>query len=607
MYSPKKYSSFNKYSFYRETSSYSSPLQTETSSRISRSDLKKINTLKKTMNAYTNLSRNYKSNLTNLYYVKSVNLTNNFIYPYIKDKNYNNIKKINNIKHIKEEKKIRTRNGYNKISLNDDKNKNKNIYYTYNKDLMNYKERLKIKEPLYRYKTPCRNSFIDFQNDSRNLRYLKINSYNGKKAVERLNENLIYNKQISDLGDINREKTAQLLKIYGESLYFYISYLNTKLNEESVISYHLLNEKNLLINEIVKLKKKINKIIMKYEGYLDQKYFLICIKELSNDYKKFPKETQIDILYDLYKYYIYKKVINDESLNYNIINNKKKEDNSENFFNFINIISQNLNSYDLNKRIMFLNYILISLDMNNFFNIFSNINHSYIISHKIKNIFNNTDEYENKMNKVFHQNLSSLDIFNKLNKEIYNLRSELNEEIKNKKKEIPLINSLKEKANILEGKLNILKTHYFNNLNEHNLLKKGQKEIENNSKVLNKKINNIANNIKNCILPNIIPFKTIKTYKEKNQPITIIEKMNYCERVLIFLLNYKKEQAISNEDNYNKVIKEVKKEELINKFKNKEETMRKIMVLKTKKIIEKNNKILFLNHRKIDEKKIIKK
>ena len=607
MYSPKKYSSFNKYSFYRETSSYSSHLQTETSSRISRSDLKKINTLKKTMNAYTNLSRNYKSNLTNLYYVKSVNLTNNFIYPYIKDKNYNNIKKINNIKHIKEEKKIRTRNGYNKISLNDDKNKNKNIYYTYNKDLMNYKERLKIKEPLYRYKTPCRNSFIDFQNDSRNLRYLKINSYNGKKAVERLNENLIYNKQISDLGDINREKTAQLLKIYGESLYFYISYLNTKLNEESVISYHLLNEKNLLINEIVKLKKKINKIIMKYEGYLDQKYFLICIKELSNDYKKFPKETQIDILYDLYKYYIYKKVINDESLNYNIINNKKKEDNSENFFNFINIISQNLNSYDLNKRIMFLNYILISLDMNNFFNIFSNINHSYIISHKIKNIFNNTDEYENKMNKVFHQNLSSLDIFNKLNKEIYNLRSELNEEIKNKKKEIPLINSLKEKANILEGKLNILKTHYFNNLNEYNLLKKGQKEIENNSKVLNKKINNIANNIKNCILPNIIPFKTIKTYKEKNQPITIIEKMNYCERVLIFLLNYKKEQAISNEDNYNKVIKEVKKEELINKFKNKEETMRKIMALKTKKIIEKNNKILFLNHRKIDEKKIIKK
>ena len=607
MYSPKKYSSFNKYSFYRETSSYSSHLQTETSSRISRSDLKKINTLKKTMNAYTNLSRNYKSNLTNLYYVKSVNLTNNFIYPYIKDKNYNNIKKINNIKHIKEEKKIRTRNGYNKISLNDDKNKNKNIYSTYNKDLMNYKERLKIKEPLYRYKTPCRNSFIDFQNDSRNLRYLKINSYNGKKAVERLNENLIYNKQISDLGDINREKTAQLLKIYGESLYFYISYLNTKLNEESVISYHLLNEKNLLINEIVKLKKKINKIIMKYEGYLDQKYFLICIKELSNDYKKFPKETQIDILYDLYKYYIYKKVINDESLNYNIINNKKKEDNSENFFNFINIISKNLNSYDLNKRIMFLNYILISLDMNNFFNIFSNINHSYIISHKIKNIFNNTDEYENKMNKVFHQNLSSLDIFNKLNKEIYNLRSELNEEIKNKKKEIPLINSIKEKANILEGKLNILKTHYFNNLNEYNLLKKGQKEIENNSKVLNKKINNIANNIKNCILPNIIPFKTIKTYKEKNQPITIIEKMNYCERVLIFLLNYKKEQAISNEDNYNKVIKEVKKEELINKFKNKEETMRKIMALKTKKIIEKNNKILFLNHRKIDEKKIIKK
>ena len=607
MQSPNKNSSFNKYSFIRETSSYSSYIQTESSTRISRSELKKINRLKKSMNAYINISRNYRNNINNLYNKKILNLTSNTVlYPYIQNNNeYNfNEKRMKNLKNNVVKYKIRARSENN--SLN---NKINNNYFTYDKGMIMYKDRLRRKDPFYRYYTSRNKSFIDFNNDTRNLRYLKINSYNGKKAIDQLNENILYNNQASELEEITKQKMSPLMKIYGESFYYYLSYLNSKLKEESIINYNLLNKKKLLINDILKMEKQINKIISKYEEYLDNKYFLICIKECSNDYKKFPKETQIDILNDLYNYYIYKKLIYDESLNYNTIN--KQEDNNEDFYNFyffINNICQKLkNNFDSNKKIMFLNYIIISIDLNNFFDIVNNINCNYIISHKKKNIFHTIGEFENKLNNFFSLNIISLSNFNILNSAIYNLINEMKEVRENKKKESKIIDKIKDKINILKGKLNIIKTNYLNNLHEYNNYKKNKKEIDKNIIVINNKINTMANNIKKCNLLNFTSFKIIKSYKEENQPITIIEKMNYCERVFNYLLKYKNEQTLNNLANYNKVIKNIKTEQIKNKLRNREETMRKIINLKTKKILEKNNKIQFINYRKIDKKRIQKK
>ena len=91
--------------------------------------------------------------------------------------------------------------------------------------------------------------------------------------------------------------------------------------------------------------------------------FLIYVKEFPNEYKKFYKETQIEIIYDLYKFYSYKKVTNDESF-FNIINNKEENINASSFYDFNNENSQKINNnyFDSNKRIIFLKYIFISLD-----------------------------------------------------------------------------------------------------------------------------------------------------------------------------------------------------------------------------------------------------
>ena len=64
------------------------------------------------------------------------------------------------------------------------------------------------------------------------------------------------------------------------------------------------------------------------------------------------------------------------------------------------------------------------------------------------------------------------------------------------------------------------------------------------------------------------------------------------------MINYKIEQKKYNKIIYEDVMKILKKEFFIRKFKNKEATMKKIQEMKIKKILDKKDKIFFLNHRK---------
>ena len=107
----------------------------------------------------------------------------------------------------------------------------------------------------------------------------------------------------------------------------------------------------------------------------------------------------------------------------------------------------------------------------------------------------------------------------------------------------------------------------------------------------------------NIIITEIINYdstdiKKIKFEKTNKKVVTIIDKIRYIEKVMNFLIKYKEEQEYLNEESYQKVMKIIKKEQVIRKFRNKEETMKKIRELKIKKIMEKKDKILFLFHKK---------
>ena len=116
---------------------------------------------------------------------------------------------------------------------------------------------------------------------------------------------------------------------------------------------------------------------------------------------------------------------------------------------------------------------------------------------------------------------------------------------------------------------------------------------------LSEKIIDKINKILNYIIEyDSIDIRKIKFEKENKKITTIIDKVRYIEKVLNFLFKYKEEQKNINSMNYEKVMKEFKKEQIMRKFRNKEETMKKIQELKIKKILEKKDKILFLPHKK---------
>ena len=588
MFSPRQNKSYNKYSLYIEHPSFSSYYQTESTSRISLSELKNINILKKSINSYNRkklFSEKYKTSQCSSKKVSKINLkNNNFLYSILKNRTSTNFHK-----NILFNNKTKSRN-----------EKNFSLYSTYDN---NYKEkkyayqvRLKTKEPFYQLCTSRNNSFIDFKKDTRNLRYLKINSYNGKKAIDRLKENIFYNNAKAELSKINNTKSQHLMNIYNQNLYSYLVYLYQKRDEEYVTNYNLSNKKKLLINEIVSLKKKINKNLFKFESYLDIKFFLLCVKENNIDYKKFSNELKTEILYDLYKYYLHRKRL-DEFL-YNIYNNNDNEKNNVYiFYNYIIKITQNIkNCYDSSKRNLFLYNILKTLEKNYLFDNFHKLNSYNIKYNKLNNIFISSEEFHKKMSDISSNNKFLLTNFNSLSIDLSNLRSEMIKEIQQKNKENSIVKIKRNNNDLIEEKLNILKKSYYNELSTYNNSKKKYKGITNNIKVINKKINLIIKTIMDYKLNNSFVIKI-----NIDQTSTLIEKMIFCENIINCLLKYKNEQMIKNPNNYNKIIKDIKAEQIINRLKNREEIMKQIVNLKYQKIIERNNKILFIPHKKIKE------
>jgi hypothetical protein len=357
-----------------------------------------------------------------------------------------------------------------------------------------------------------------------------------------------------------------------------------------------------LNHDILSLKAKTSKLLTKFEKYIDIKFFLLCVKEGTLDYKKFSKEKQIDILSDLYHWFINKKAVNNDDLEDIIIEENDKEiADMIYFYYFLNKRAQKIKGdFDTYKRTMFLSYILISLDTSNFKETFMNLKHNIYTQKlkKIDKIFDSPEEFEKRINSFTSRNQTLLMDFNLLNVELINLRNEKQAQIKRIEQEIKYVNSRKIQEKSMEDKLYIIRIKYENNLKEFNY-KKNYKEKEENKRIA-KPINKIIDNLMNYdseIVKNLI--KSIR-YKE----MTLFVKVIILEKVLIYLLKYKDEARIKRPKDYDKAMKEVKKEQSIIRFRNREELMKQLHELKIDQIIEKNKRILFLSHRKIDVKNL---
>ena len=212
----------------------------------------------------------------------------------------------------------------------------------------------------------------------------------------------------------------------------------------------------------------------------------------------------------------------------------------------------------------------------------------------VKNIFESVDDFNRTLlNDQSHIRLS----LDKFSLSISGLNELKNDLIYEKRRKIKIVQELKlskNKRNLFNEKLNIAKTNYLDKIIDNENYSKEKNKINLSEKIIDK-IDKILNYI---IEYDSIDIRKIKFEKENKKITTIIDKVRYIEKVLNFLFKYKEEQKNINSMNYEKVMKEFKKEQIMRKFRNKEETMKKIQELKIKKILEKKDKILFLPHKK---------
>ena len=583
--------SSNRKSLIKENSNFSSNIQTESTSGISYTQIKNLKLLKysikrRNIKKSQNILKIPKLNLKTDIHNKKINhnANKNFLYSFSKERKSNKLEKIINLKKYKDKSaqlKNLSRNNNDMSKYYSTELNNNSVNYKYNNDSSIYD---KLKEPLYQLYTSRKDSLLDFKAQTRNIRLLKIDSYNGQKALNSLKESLLYNETKTLQFEYSKDNEKKLLNIFKNNFHSYLIYLKRIADRENNINENLIEKKNYLKGKILTMGSKINKILSKFEHYLESKSFLLCIKECSLNFQKFSKESQIDILYDLYKLYNYKN----QNFQTNILNN------SQDFKKWIEKNAKIIIESDSMKKSAYFNFIITSIDTKNFFDIFNCINENYIKYHKVKNIFESVDDFNRTLlNDQSHIRLS-LDKFSVSISGLNELKNDLIYEKRRKIKIVQELNLSKNKRNLFNEKLNIAKTNYLDKIIDNENYSKEKNKINLSEKIIDK-INKILNYI---IEYDSIDIRKIKFEKENKKITTIIDKVRYIEKVLNFLFKYKEEQKNINSMNYEKVMKEFKKEQIMRKFRNKEETMKKIQELKIKKILEKKDKILFLPHKK---------
>ena len=548
-------------SFIRETSNFSSNILTDSTSRLSFSEIKNIKLFQNSIKT-KNKSRNNKSTTPKIHLKKTnsnnnnsdIYENNNFLYSFSRNKKIS---------------KTNTENNYT-------------LSKAYS-NILNNSKITNIKQIFYKIYPQRKDSLINFKEQTRNIRLLKIDTYNGRKALKEMKEKMIYNEAKTGHFEFSKKEDKKMMDIFKDNLNSYLTYLKRKEIKENMTNENLIEQKNMLIKKIMPMGNRVNRLLKLFEFLLECKSFLLCIKECSIDFNKFSKDSQLEMLYDLFKLFNYES-------GYYIMNNFE---NINQFQNWLIKRKKMLTENDTSKKYMYFNYITTSIDMNNFLKVFKDINNDYIKNHKAKKIFESLNEFNKTLLNDQAQVRISLDKFVISNDKLNQLKNELIYELRRKDKIKEIFNLTKDKYYLLLDRLDISKTNFLNNSSDKKNYSKYKIKIV--SKKINDKINAIINKIMKYDSNDI---KKIKFERTNKYIITTIDKIRYIEKIMNYFMQYKETQKYINEKNYEIVMKEFKEEQFIRRFKNREETMKKIQELKIKKILEKKYRILFLPHKK---------
>ena len=359
------------------------------------------------------------------------------------------------------------------------------------------------------------------------------------------------------------KKMNSLIESYIYNTDKYLIYLQEKIKKESNINLLLSEKKKEILYETYLLRFRFERLQKLYEKCIENKFFLLCVKNHTNNLEKFSEEDQND----------YKKDCDSLKLikNYNKIHRQlaKKKTLS---------VKGNVKRYSILEE-----------------NIYNGIE----IIRNPKPIFSNPELFKNKLDTITHEIQNSIINYNEKNNILLNLRENFINKLKEIEKEETSSKYFEEEIQLAEKKLFELKIrndylkNYLKNIpkytnnNLDSLLYKKIKEIHNKINKREKFINNKIN--------------------ELNENESTISRLLDIENKINFLIDFKRKQEENNHENYILLKKTI---EINNKIKDYHlAKLKKLNEIKQKekKIIDKNNKIIFKPIKKVVEKYFFKK
>ena len=394
-------------------------------------------------------------------------------------------------------------------------------------------------------------------NKTKEIFLLKYYKKIQEKELYDLNFNINSKKELFDVEINSLEKKVNLLKSFIKEENKYLEDLQIKYKKEKEYNQELINKKMDCFKDTFLLRFRLNQIERRFRKYLNNKFFLLCVKNLTNQIENFNEEDKKDYLLDLDSL----EKISDFSYLENQFELLKEEDYSEEGI----------------EKIVFGRKLFIEQ----------------------KNIFSSIEEFNLKLNKIENNIQSNLILFNQQDKDLHNIRKEYNEKL-------DLIESDNQIniffENEIEKNLNKLKEVKFKNNYLENYLKsiknKINKDSKNDFKIVEKKIYQIFKELnERC---------KIKLKKKFNEKITILTYLKYIENIINKLIKIMKEYKNKNNEMYLIILNKFDKIKRIKNCELFKEQTKKENEKEIQKIIDKSNKIIIKPFKKVEQKYNIK-
>ena len=430
-------------------------------------------------------------------------------------------------------------------------------------------------------------NLINFYTQMKSLCYQKYCLYLHKNELEaaKMKSDLV--TVLGNTEILKYTKFYNLFKPYNTNLERYLIFLKETIYSEFKEKERLKLVEANLVTDIIILRKHLMNMHKTLKSYIDDKFFLLCVKNATLNKDNFKEKYKLEFEIDLQNLETLKNYINEisELTNEEKILKKNKK-----------LLEINLNNNNKKKRkeIPFISKIE---------KIRANFEASFNHSLTFENLFDTAEEFINKINSSERRIENLLRKNNESEMEMANMTdfiSHHSREIENSKEEIIIQENIYKKyeKDLIEAKR---KNKYL--VDYRNKIMKLKKY-----NISNKIIKKIKSVIYNIINTNDKTVKEILVKKTKKNKENINLLLKNLENAIIFLINFKQGQKINNTFEYSKVIKIMEKHNRLSIIEQKKEELKIKNENKLRKIIEKNLKVFLLKDKRTSvEYKPIKK